>query len=91
MRAITGRPRRLETRLTRQVNQGSYRIYERRRRRLEREGVPFAELPPDATPPVGPVPYLSAAETLTATAGATAQAADPSRQRWHGIATDNRN
>lgn len=69
MRAITHRIRKLEARLTpnctiRPGFHAAIAIYERRRRRFEREGRPFTDLPPDPTPPIGPVRYLSAAETI---------------------------
>ena len=73
MKAITNRIRRLEVRLAPQPDMEAYRIartlYERRRRRLEREGVPVEELPPPLPPPtvgaVNPLTLqLSIAETL---------------------------
>ena len=54
MRAITNRIRRLEVRLAPQLDMEAYRLvrilYDRRRRRLEREGVPSDELPEFPTP-----------------------------------------
>jgi len=64
VRAMTRRIRRLETRLSPQVDQQALGIakvlYERRRNRANAEGVHFNDRPP--TPLPGP--YLSVAETL---------------------------
>ena len=66
MRAITRRIQRLEGRLSPQPDAEVHRIvnaiYQRRRRRLEAEGVPIEDLP--LPPVVRPGPYLSIAETL---------------------------
>jgi len=56
MKALTNRIQRLEARLAPQPDMEAYRLaqtlYERRRRRMEREGVPTDELPefPTLTP-----------------------------------------
>ena len=55
MKAITNRIRRLEIRLSPQLDLEGYSLarilYERRRRRREREGVAAEELPPSLEPP----------------------------------------
>ena len=55
MRAITNRLRRLEVRLSPHVDMEAYNIaktlHERRRRRMESEGVPVEELEPPYPPP----------------------------------------
>jgi hypothetical protein len=68
MRAITNRIRRLEFRLAPQVDMEEYNlaviVHERRRIRLEREGVPANKLPGPLEVPPGGGRYLSAGETL---------------------------
>ena len=72
MRAITNRIRKLEVRLSPQPDMEAYNIartlYERRWRRMEREGVPVEELEPPLEPPTpgfNPLRLtLSLAETL---------------------------
>ena len=66
MRAIKKRLQRLEDRLSPESDPEVHRIvnaiYQRRRRRLEAEGVPIEDLP--LPPVVRPGPYLSIAETI---------------------------
>jgi hypothetical protein len=72
MKAITNRIRKLEIRLSPQLDLEGYSLarilYERRRRRMEREGVAAEELPPEFLAPApgfNPLKLtLSLAETL---------------------------
>lgn len=65
MKAICRRIGRLEARLTPHVNMAAYMeeyrivsiLHERRRLRMEREGVPLEKLPPPLPPPTVPAGY----------------------------------
>jgi hypothetical protein len=66
MKAIAKRIQRLEGQMSPRADLAGYQalciIYERRRRRAEREGVPFDELPPE--PHVGPSRPLTPADVI---------------------------
>jgi len=71
MKALTNRIQRLEARLAPQPDMEAYRLaqilYERRRRRMEREGVPSDELPEFPTPPAGAINPMSLTLSLEET------------------------
>ena len=71
MRAITNRIRRLEARRTPQLDMEAYNLarllYERRRRRMEWEGVPTDELPESPTLTPGAINPMSLTLSLEET------------------------
>ena len=71
MKALTNRIQRLEARLTPQPDMEAYRLaqilYERRRRRMEREGVPTDELPEFPTPTKGAISPMTLTLSLEGT------------------------